>query len=575
MNSILQIPIKRFARFITRQFTRKTQRTATVQKQFLLSLLKEHQDTAFGREYGFRDIGTVEEFRKRIPVLNYRDYKPYMEQIAQGASNVLTADSVKYMNMTSGSTGKQKLIPVTKQSQRFNRQANLTSICFGIKSAAEQGLAFGQILVTSSVQLLGETSAGIPYGPVSVSHLRSTNIFARQLFAHPYQALEPSDSLARHYVCLLFALKNPHTRVIAANFPVLALRLCHYLENYAEFLIEDLERGAIAPWLNLEPELRANLEKKLFPAPKRAQQLRQILQQHQRLTPILAWPDLSCVVTARGGTSDFYLQQFPEYFGNTPVFGGIYSSAESIFGITPQLNQDSNILAIETGFFEFIPPQQWEKSQPHTLLAEEVKVGELYRIVVSNYNGFYRYDIGDVVEVAGFCGTAPLIVFRYRRGGLLSSTTEKTTEFHALQVMQQLQQEFNISLESFCITLSNDHQTPPAYLVNIELSPASTLPNPQQFLEQFDRRLKTIHASYEVKRRDQVPPPRLRILAPGSFGKLYQRLMQQGIPEHHLKFPHISEDRAFLADLPVEKEVLFPSDSQMPTLKRDLIIDEN
>jgi len=575
MNSILQIPIKRFARFITRQFTRKTQRTATVQKQFLLSLLKEHQDTAFGREYGFRDIGTVEEFRKRIPVLNYRDYKPYVEQIAQGASNVLTADSVKYMNMTSGSTGKQKLIPVTKQSQRFNRQANLTSICFGIKSAAEQGLAFGQILVTSSVQLLGETSAGIPYGPVSVSHLRSTNIFARQLFAHPYQALEPSDSLARHYVCLLFALKNPHTRVIAANFPVLALRLCHYLENYAEFLIEDLERGAIAPWLNLEPELRANLEKKLFPAPKRAQQLRQILQQHQRLTPILAWPDLSCVVTARGGTSDFYLQQFPEYFGNTPVFGGIYSSAESIFGITPQLNQDSNILAIETGFFEFIPPQQWEKSQPHTLLAEEVKVGELYRIVVSNYNGFYRYDIGDVVEVAGFCGTAPLIVFRYRRGGLLSSTTEKTTEFHALQVMQQLQQEFNISLESFCITLSNDHQTPPAYLVNIELSPGSTLPNPQQFLEQFDRRLKTIHASYEVKRRDQVPPPRLRILAPGSFGKLYQRLMQQGIPEHHLKFPHISEDRAFLADLPVEKEVLFPSDSQMPTLGRDLIIDEN
>ncbi|MFB6276224.1 MAG: GH3 auxin-responsive promoter family protein [Halothece sp.] len=573
MNSILQTPIELFARFVTHQFTRKTQRTATVQQQFLLSLLKEHQDTAFGRQYGFRNITTVEEFRKRIPVLNYRDYHPYVEQIAQGASNVLTADSVKYMNMTSGSTGKQKLIPVTKQSQRVNRQANLTSICFGIKSGAEQGLVFGQILVASSVQLLGQTPAGIPYGPVSVSHLRSMNMLARQLFAHPYQALEPSDSLARHYVCLLFALKNPHTRVIAANFPVLALRLCHYLENYAESLIEDLERGAIAPWLNLEPELRAKLEKKLTPAPKRAQQLRQVLHQAGRLTPILAWPELSCVVTARGGTSDFYLQRFPEYFGNTPVFGGIYSSAETMFGITPQFNQDGSILAIETAFFEFIPPQEWEKSQPRTLLAEEVKVGERYRIVVSNYNGFYRYDIGDVVEVAGFYGTAPLIVFRYRRGGLLSSTTEKTTEFHAIQVMQQLQQEFNLSLESFCITLSDD-QTPPAYLVNIELSPDSSLPYPQQFLKQFDRRLKAIHASYEVKRRDQVPPPRLRILAPGSFAQLHQRLMEKGMPEHHLKFPHISEDRAFLADLTVEQEVFFPSDSQVSTLGRDLIIDE-
>jgi hypothetical protein len=482
-----------------------------------------------------------------------------MEQIANGESNILTADTVTYMNLTSGSTGKQKLIPVTKQAHQVRSQANLTSICYGLKASREQGRPFGKMLLTSSVQLLGYTPSGIPYGPVSVGDLRSGNALSRQIFAHPYQALEPKDSLARHYVCLLFALRNPHTRVIGANFPVLALRLCHYLENHAEALIDDLERGAIASWLNLDSTLRSQLEKKLSPAPQRAQQLRQILHQQGWLTPILAWPELSCIVTARGGTSDFYLQRFPEYFGDTPVFGGIYSSAETIFGITPHFNQDSSILAIETGFFEFIPPEEWEKAQPKTLLAQEVKVGEMYRIVVSNYNGFYRYDIGDVVEIVGFYGSAPLIVFRYRRGGLLSSTTEKTTEFHAMQVMQQLQQEFQITLESFCITLS-DEETPPPYLVNIELSSGSTLSNPQAFLQQFDHRLKAIHASYEVKRRDQVPPPRLRILAPGSFAQLHQRLMAKGTPEHHLKCPHITEDREFLTDLPVQKEVFFFGD---------------
>jgi len=554
MNPILEFPLQLFAKWKTQQFTKKTQQTATVQEAFLLALLNDHQNTQFGREYGFEEINSIEAFRKRVPIFTYQDYRPYMEQIANGESNVLTADTVTYMNMTSGSTGKQKLIPVTKQAHRVRSKTNLTGICFGVKAAREQGRSLGQMLLTSSVQLLGYTPSGIPYGPVSVGDLRFGNALSRQLFAHPYQALEPKDSLARHYICLLFALRNPNTRVIGANFPVLALRLCHYLENHAESLIDDLERGAIASWLNLDPTLRAKLEKKLSPAPKRAQQLRQILQQQGRLTPILAWPDLSCIVTARGGTSDFYFQRFPEYFGNTPVFGGIYSSAETIFGITPQLNQDSSILAIETAFFEFIPPEQWEQAQPNTLLAEEVKVGERYRIVVSNYNGFYRYDIGDVVEVVGFYENAPLIVFRYRRGGLLSSTTEKTTEFHAMQVMQQLQQAFNITLESFCITLSDD-QTPPSYLVNIELSADSTLNNPQAFLEEFDRRLKTIHASYEVKRRDQVPPPRLRLLAPGSFAQLHQRLIQQGTPEHHLKCPHITEDREFLSDLPVQQEV--------------------
>ncbi len=559
MPSIQELPIALVAQFITRRFNQKTKNTASIQKQFLLSLLRDHQNTAFGREYGFADITTVDEFRERVPIFNYSDFRPYIEQIANGESNILTADRVTYMNMTSGTTGKQKLIPVTQQAHKIRSQANLTTFCFGVKSAWEQGRPFGRMLLTSSVQLLGHTPAGIPYGPISVGDLRSSNWLSKQLFAHPFQALQPKDSLARHYVCLLFALKNRNLRVIGANFPVLALRLCHYLENHAEALIADLEQGAIAHWLNIDPDLKATLEQKLSPAPKRAQQLRQLLEKHQRLTPILAWPNLSCVVTARGGTSDFYLQRFPEYFGDTPVFGGIYSSAEAVFGITPQLNQDSSIVAIETTFFEFIPPSEWEKEQPKTLLAHEVAVGERYRIVVSNYNGFYRYDLGDVVEVMGFYGNAPLIVFRYRRGGLLSSSTEKTTEFHAMQVMQQLQQEFQIALENFCITLADD-KTPPPYLVNIELSAGSTLNDPQQFLETFDQRLKTIHASYEFKRRDQVPPPRLRILAEGSFAKLQQRLIQNGTPEHHLKCPHISEDRNFLADLPVQQEVCFPND---------------
>lgn len=93
--------------------------------------------------------------------------------------------------------------------------------------------------------------------------------------------------------------------------------------------------------------------------------------------------------------------------------------------------------------------------------------------------------------------------------------------------MRLLQQDFSLALEDFCITLC-DQGNPPPYLVNIELSPGHVLGDPEAFLAQFDRRLKEIHLSYEAKRQtDQVPAPRLRVLAPGSFASVRQRLLQR------------------------------------------------
>lgn len=555
--SILLSLLAAASRQVKNNFVKKTRHTLAVQEQFLQNLLAAYQDTALGRDYGLGDIKTIDQFRDRVPILPYSSYEPYTERIANGEPNVLTPDPVVYLNLTSGSTGKQKLIPVTKRFQNSLRQANLTSIGFLSDALRARGLDFGKLLATNSVQLLGRTSGGIEYGPASVGVLRMGKFLYEQLFAHPYETLLPDDSLTRHYLCLLFALRNPATRGMGANFPMLVLRICNYLDQYAEDLVRDIEKGTIASWLKLAPQVRAQLERQWSADPGRARQLREILRVEGRLVPYLVWPQLSFVATARGGTSDFYFERFPHYFGDTPGYGAVYASAEGTFSIYPELDQDGSILAIESGFFEFVPEDQWDAEQPKTLLASEVKAGDRYRILMTNYSGFYRYDIGDVVEVTGFYEQAPLIVFRYRRGGLLSSTTEKTTEFHVTQVMQTLQQEFGLPLEDFCVTLADD-AIPAHYLVNIELLPDQSLDDPQALLARFDQKLKEIHTSYEVKRRDAVPPPRLRILAPGSFAIVRQRQLKKGIPDSQLKFPHINEDRSFLAGLTVEQEIRMP-----------------
>ncbi|MGF1536614.1 MAG: GH3 auxin-responsive promoter family protein [Elainellaceae cyanobacterium] len=535
----------------------QTQQADRVQTQFLRSLLKRHQDTAFGRQYHLGDIQTIDQFRQRLPLAPYTSFEPYIERMVAGEPDVLTAEPPVFFNLTSGSTGKKKLIPVTKQSRRAIARANQAAIGFLAEALRRRGQSFGKMLYTNSAVPFGTTASGVPYGPVSTSDLRLANFIYRQVFAFPFEALQIPDGQTRTYVCLLFALQQRQLGSISATFPILALSLAQTLEAKGDRLVHDLAQEAIAPDLKLNLALRQRLQRQWNPAPRRAAELQQSLKQGSALTPALAWPELRFMVTARGGTSNFYFEQFPAHFGGTPIFGGTYASAEATFGVHRDFGTDSVLPALESGFFEFIPEDQWEVDQPKTRLPWEVTVGDRYRIVVTNYSGFYRYDLGDVVEIEGFCNLAPRFIFRHRRGGVISASTEKTTEFHVTQTMQRLQQEFGVQLNNFCITLSED--IPPHYWVNVEPVAGQAVADPARFLQRFDEVLKEVHVSYAFKRGAKlVPPPQLRILAAGGFEQLRQRMIAQGRSPGQIKFPLVTDDRHWVAGLPVEQEVSLP-----------------
>ncbi|MEB3359777.1 MAG: GH3 auxin-responsive promoter family protein [Synechococcales bacterium] len=548
---------------ITRQrktaFVRKTRQVEAAQTQFLRSLLQTHQDTAFGQEYRLGEIQTLDQFRERIPVQPYSGFAPYTERMAQGEPNVLVADPLIYFNISSGSTGQKKLIPVTRRSRQILSRANRAATGFVMAAAARHRRPPGKMLFPISVNAHGHTAAGIAYAPVSTSDLRLMDWLSRQVFAYPFEAFQIADTASRYYICLLFALRNPHLRVIGATFPVLALQMCDHLTQNASSLIHDLATGELAPWLKLEPALRAKLERRWTAHPQRAAQLRHILDTQGDFVPKDLWPHLSFMVTARGGTSNFYFERFPKYFGNLPIFGGLYSCAEGALGVHWDFNTDSVIPALESTFLELIPADQWEVANPQTVMPWEVTVGDRYRIVLTNYSGFYRYDLGDVVEITGFFNQAPLMEFKHRQGGVISASTEKTTEAHVIEVMGQLQRAFGVTLENFCITLSDD-TVPAHYLVNIELAPDQALADPLQFLQRFDELMRIVQHFYAIKRHDQIPAPRLRILAPGSFERLRQSMIKRGVAEAQLKFPHVNEDRNWLAGLTILQEVRLAED---------------
>jgi hypothetical protein len=557
--------LTRYAAQCAAGFIRKTRDPLAAQERFLKGMLRHYRRTERGKRYCVDEIRSVAEFCDRLPVTQYRDYESDIQRTAAGERNVLVPDAIRFITLTSGTTGQRKWIPVSPRFQNALQKANMASIGFLVKALNAKNLTLGKALITNSAQVAGKTDGGIELGLASTGSLRMTKLLMAPLFAQPYDLLQISDSRTRHYLCLLYGLRNRNLQSMASNFPMLLLRTCGYLETEAAVLIQDLKAGTLSDTLDLTPACRAYLSQRWTAHPQRAMELEQILHRQGRLTPHLAWPRLAFVSTARGGTSDFYFQRFREYFGETPIFGGVYGCSEATFGIAHALNHDGCILALESGFYEFIPESEWETEHPQTLMATEVKIGQRYRILVTNDAGFYRYDIRDVVEVVGFYEKTPLIAFRYRLGGLLNSTSEKTTEFHVVQVMQRLQQEFNLSLEDFCVTLS-EQEIPAHYWVNLELSDDSRLDRPEALLRRFDEVLQEENGHYQIMRRDQVPSPGLRIFERGSFETLRLRLLKKGAAENQLKVPHVSEDRTLLVDLKIAQEILWPQSEEVSSL---------
>ena len=545
------------ARWRQMAFTGKLNQVATIQANFLRALMQFHQDTELGRELNLAEIKTVDQFRQQIPRSSYSQYEPYFERAASGEMNVVTPEPMIYMNLSSGSTGKQKLVPITRRSQRKRAYANQVALGFAAAAARRRKISLGKMLITTCAKPIGQTSGGIVYGHVSSNQLRSSHSWVVQaIYAQPLEALFLTDTLARNYISLLFALRNRDLSILSGIFPVILLQLCIYLEKYAEALIDDLGRGEIADWLTLETELREKLQRLFAAEPERAKQLGQIRQSEGRLLPKFVWPNLALLLTARGGPSDFYFEKFPEYFGDLPIFGGTYAASEAVIGSHRDFNTDGVVLAVESNFFEFIPADQWDQANPNTLLPHEVKVGDFYRILVTNYSGFYRYDIGDVVEVVGFYEQAPLITFRYRQGGALSAITEKTTEYHAIQVMTALQEAHSLTIEDFCITVSGD-LIAPFYVLNIEFPTHETLEQPECLLIHFDQMLQAVNTSYALKRaKNDIAPPQIYVLKPGSFAVLRQQKLDQGAPEAaQAKLPHISSDRNFLKEAEIIQHI--------------------
>ncbi len=84
------------------------------------NLMRHGGDSKFGREHNFRNIKSIEQFQRFVPIVRYDDMVPYFDRLRQGERYVLWDQPVNWFAKSSGtSSAKSKYIPVTPDSIRY------------------------------------------------------------------------------------------------------------------------------------------------------------------------------------------------------------------------------------------------------------------------------------------------------------------------------------------------------------------------------------------------------------------------------------------------------------------------
>ena len=85
------------------------------QERFLMRLLRRNAHTEFGERYGFEKIRSGAQYSSTVPLSTFPDYDSSFTRMIHGERNILTVDPPVFYNISAGSTGEPKYIPLCRE----------------------------------------------------------------------------------------------------------------------------------------------------------------------------------------------------------------------------------------------------------------------------------------------------------------------------------------------------------------------------------------------------------------------------------------------------------------------------
>ncbi|KAJ8414370.1 hypothetical protein AAFF_G00052400 [Aldrovandia affinis] len=502
------------------------------QEETLLKRLRKNSNTYYGRLYGFSSIKDCEAFCKSHPVTGYEHYRDLVKRVAAGEEGVLIAEKPLILAMTSGTSGASSMLLSTKDtSTEFFLQG--VAVCLdAMKRAFPASESLQRTTKFFYMPTFRQSEGGIPIGPNS-STPASSSRHMLNLYTTPAPAFQVPSECNTLYLHLLFALKDRSVGTLESNFASNVYYAFRALQERWRGLVEDVELGRVSPQLGIEYGVRCSLDRLLKPDPERAAQLRAQFEQGFKGIALRLWPQLNLVLAVDSGSNQIYGELLRQHYcQGVPFYSPFYAATEGLIGVNlwPGKEQRQYLLCPRSMFCEFLPEDSLDEDQPPTLLMDQVQLGQLYELVVTNASGLFRYRIGDVVKVVGFHNQCPVVEFQYRRGQMLNVRGEKVSEVIFLDALKRAVSQWpGAELVDYCCAESRllgefSGGSDPHYQVFLELKGVRNLTEEQRY--KLDHCLQEDSAVYKSFRlKGSIGPMRVQLVGDGAFQKLCKHMM--------------------------------------------------
>lgn len=507
-------------------FYRLCQSPKSIQQQLLQDILQTNANTVIGQKYNFAKITNNAEYTKHVPIHEWKELEPLAKKMEQGEVDQLFAGKPDYFIVTSGTTGTSKFLP----------ESRLGALAKSITSRLKNGLAIsqypagiaGKIFPISNSAGTGKVTCGIPYGYASGITLMETPEKDRNRIAFPLELLNIRNPEVLDYALMRFAIEQNVSAIVGNNSGRVE-QLILLAQKHAEQIITDIAEGTFS----VAPEHAQLLPQSILlkPNPKRAQELRNILYSDKAFTPANYWPNLAVFTSWLGGSIGRYLASVKPLLGKDIAYIDFgYGASEGKFNIPVKANQPAGALSLLAAFYEFADLDNEEE----IYLAHELIDGKQYKIIITTFSGLYRYNLNDIVEVQGFTGNTPNIIFVSKTKDVGNICGEKLSATFIANVIQTVSTQNNLSVKHFCAIPDSKQKQ---YQFCIEFND-DQMPH-QSFLRQLDTELAK-QSIYATKRRQRLlEPPTVVIMKKYWQDALYTDKAGGNASKAQIKLPVI------------------------------------
>jgi phenylacetate-coenzyme A ligase PaaK-like adenylate-forming protein len=396
--SLKSLAAKIFAKKVFLETQKWANNPIETQQKVFENLLNSAKNTVFGKDHDFENITTFQAFAKKVPVRDYEDLKPYINQVVQGKENILWKGKPLYFAKTSGTTSGAKYIPLTKESMPFHVIAARNAILNYIHETGNADFVNGKMIFLQGSPTLEEKN-GIKLGRLSgiVAHFVPKYLQKNRMPSWKTNCIEDWETKVDAIVEETFA----ENMTVISGIP-----------SWVQMYFEKLQQKAQKP----VGQIFKNFNLFIY-----------------------------------GGVNfEPYRAKFENLIGRKVDAIELFPASEGFFAYQDAQKEVGMLLLLNGGiFYEFIKSEDFYTENPKRYTIGEVELNTNYVLIISTNAGLWAYNIGDTVQFT--CLKPYRIIVSGRIKHYISAFGEHVIGKEVETALKQAMQNTNIRVSEFTV----------------------------------------------------------------------------------------------------------------------------